>query len=283
MRGLSDERVQVVFAPLTVLEGDAIGVFDGDVGFIFADDPAFVIACDEPLGDFVEVELAGAHLRPRLRAVAGVVLVVNVVHEVLEFVEGGDDVHAAANDVTDVGGPAGDFGVEAGEDDVVIFLGANEGGWRAVGVVGALEAGVVGALGDGVDVAGDVEATFLEVVGAAAGEGDGAEHGAGEVLQEVDGEIGGGAFVGGFFFAIPSADEGETGELDIVLLEGVSEADGVAEVAEPVFAAAEGALGDFEDHGFDAGEAGLARDFDHVIEFVVVAFAGALHEPGVDL
>lgn len=275
--------MQVVFAPLAVLDGDAIRVFDGDVGFIFADDPAFVIAGDEPLGDFVEVEFAGAHLCPRLRAVAGVVFVVNVVHKVLEFVEGGDDIHAAADDVANVRGPTGDFGVEAGEDDVVVFLGADEGGWWAVGVVGALEAGVMGAFGDGVDVAGDVEAAALEVVGAAAGKGDGAKHRAGEVFQKIDGEIGGGAFVGGFFIAIPSADEGEAGELDVVLLEGVLEANGVAEVAEPVFAAAEGAFGDFKDHGLDAGEAGLACDLDHVIEFVVVAFAGALHEPGIDL
>ena len=52
---------------------------------------------------------------------------------------------------------------------------------------------------------------------------------------------------------------------------------------EPVFGTAEGALGDLEDHRLDPGEARLGGHLDHVLEFVVVALAGALHEPGVDL
>ena len=35
-------------------------------------------------------------------------------------------------------------------------------------------------------------------------------------------------------------------------------------------------------HRLDAGEARLGGDLDHVVEFVVVTFAGALHEPGID-
>lgn len=126
------------------------------MGFVFADDPAFVVAGDEPLGDLVEVDLAGAHLGPGLGAVAGVVFVVNVVHQVLPLVQRGDDIHAAADDVADVGGPAGDFGVEAVEHDVIVLLGADEGGGRAVGVVGGLDAEICRALGDVVDVAGNV-------------------------------------------------------------------------------------------------------------------------------
>ena len=94
--------MQVGLAPFAVLLGDTIGVFDSDVGFIFADDPAGVIVLHEPLGDLVEVELARAHLRPRLGTVARVILVMDVVHEVLPFVQRGDDVHAAADDVAHV-------------------------------------------------------------------------------------------------------------------------------------------------------------------------------------
>src|SRR5436190_21834848 len=71
---LRHQRMQVRLAPLAVLLGHAIGIVHGDVGFVLADDPAFVVSCDEPLGDLVEVELAGAHLRPGFGAVAGVVL-----------------------------------------------------------------------------------------------------------------------------------------------------------------------------------------------------------------
>ena len=71
-------------------------------------------------------------------------------------------------------------------------------------------------------------------------------------------------------------------ELHVVLVERVLEALRIAEIAEPVLAAAERALGNLEHHRLDAGEAGLAGDLDHVVEFVVVTFAGALHEPGIN-
>ena len=248
-------RVQVGLAPFAVLLGHAIGIVHGAVGFVFADDPPGVVAGHEPFGDLVEVELAGAHLGPGLGAVAGEVLVVDVVHQVLPLVERGDDVHAASDDVAYVGGPAGDFGVEAAEDDVVVFLGADEGGGRGVGVVGADEAGIVRALGDGVDVFGDVEAALLQILGAAGGQSHGAEHGAGEVLQVVDGEVGGFTLIGGFGFAVPGADEGQAAELHVVLLQGVLHLDGIDLRPKPVLGAAEGALGDLQHHRFDAGEA----------------------------
>jgi len=59
------------------------------------------------------------------------------------------------------------------------------------------------------------------------------------VLEQVDREVSGGALVRGFGLAIPSADEGQTGQLHVVLLQRVLQQGGVAELAKPVFAAAE--------------------------------------------
>jgi hypothetical protein len=101
-------------------------------------------------------------------------------------------------------------------------------------------------------------------------------------LKWIDGEVSGFALVRSLGLAIPGADKRQTGELHVVLLEGVLELDGIAEIAEPVFAAAESAFGDLEHHGLDACEAGLGGHFDHVIEFVIIALARALHEPGID-
>jgi len=41
--GQAHDRMQVVLAPLAVLQGHTIRVIDGHVGFVFADDPAFVV------------------------------------------------------------------------------------------------------------------------------------------------------------------------------------------------------------------------------------------------
>lgn len=66
-----------------------------------------------------------------------------------------------------------------------------------------------------------------------------------------------------------------------MLLQGVLELDRIAEITEPVFAATKGALGAFEHHRLDAGEARHRGNLDHMIEFIVVAFAHTPHEPGV--
>lgn len=103
------------------------------------------------------------------------------------------------------------------------------------------------------------------------------------MLEEIEREVGGFLFFRALFVAIPGADEGQGGQLHVVLLQGVLEADGVAEVAQPVAATTEGAFGDLEDHGLNAGEACFGGHLDHVVQLVVIALAGALHEPGVHL
>src|SRR5690606_7889791 len=60
----ADERIKVLFAPNAVLEGHSVGVVDGDVSLVFTDDPPFVVSTHEPFGDAMEIEFAGAHLRP---------------------------------------------------------------------------------------------------------------------------------------------------------------------------------------------------------------------------
>ncbi|MEY4483489.1 MAG: hypothetical protein RL693_941, partial [Verrucomicrobiota bacterium] len=83
-------------------------------------------------------------------------------------------------------------------------------------------------------------------------------------------------------FGIPLANEGETGKLHIVLGETIFKLERILEITEPVFRKSQAALGDFQHHGLNAREASFTGDFDHVIEFVVITFACALHEPGVN-
>ena len=74
----TDERVEVVFAPLPVLHRDTVRIVNGVVSFVFTNDPALVVPEREPFGDLVEVELPGSHLGPRLGSVSGEILVVDV-------------------------------------------------------------------------------------------------------------------------------------------------------------------------------------------------------------
>ncbi len=274
--------MQVLLTPFAVLHCDAIRVFDGLVSLVLADDPTFVVSGDKPLGDLVEVEFASTHLRPRLSSVAREVLVVNVIHQVLPLVQRRDDIHATTDDVTHIGRPTSDRRVKTAEDDIVVFLSADERSGRTVRMIRALDAKVSSALGDGVDVASDVESATLEVLRTARRQSHGAEHGAREMTEKVDGEVSGRFFVRRFFFTIPCTDQREAGELHVMLLKCVVELDRIAEITEPVFAATKAALGAFEHHRLDAGEARRGGDLDHVIEFIVVAFAHALHEPGID-
>ena len=68
-----------------------------------------------------------------------------------------------------------------------------------------------------------------------------------------------------------------------MLIQHVLETLGIAKVAKPVFTAAESTLGNLQHHGLNARKAGFSGDLDHVVEFIIVALAGALHEPGIDL
>jgi hypothetical protein len=171
-------------------------------------------------------------------------------------------------------------GVEAAEDDVVVFLRADEGGGRAVRVVGADEAERHAAR---LETALTFLATFRRRRWrslATAGQGDGAEHGAGEVLQEVDREVGGFLFVGGFLSPSQAQTRARPASFMLCCMERVLQTGRSA--ARASIWSSRGRSGDFEHHRLDAGEACLGGDLDHVVEFVVVAFAGALHEPGID-
>lgn len=253
------------------------------MGLIFADDPAFVIPLHEKLRDLVEVQLACAHLRPWFSAVAREVLVVDVVDEVLPLGERGDDVHATAYDMTHIRCPAGDFGVQAAQHHIVVLLRAHQGGGGRVRMVGALDAQLSGALGNCIDVLRDIQAALLQVLVAATGQRHGAEHRTGEVLQEINGKFCSLTLIRCLSLAIPGTDQSQSSQLHVVLLEGVLQLHRVTEVAQPVFAAPKGALGDLEHHGLDTGETSLRSHTDHVVEFIVVTLARTLHEPGVHL
>lgn len=151
-----DQWEEVILAPLTILTGDTIWVADCIVALVFTDDPATVVAGNQPLGDLVEVQFACAHLSPWLWTIAAEIFVVNVVHEMGPFIQCGDDIHSAADDVADVRCPTSHLWIKAAQDDIIIFLRANDGGWRAVWVIGAFDAHINGALGNSVDVASDV-------------------------------------------------------------------------------------------------------------------------------
>src|SRR5690606_23884720 len=130
------------FAPDTVLKRHAVRIVNGGVGLVFADDPAFVVPLHEPLGDAVEIDLARAHLSPRFGAVAGIVFEMDVIDEVLPLVERRDDVHTAANYVSDIWSPSSHRGIERAENHIVILLRAHERGGRTVGMVGTYQPGV---------------------------------------------------------------------------------------------------------------------------------------------
>jgi len=93
--------------------------------------------------------------------------------------------------------------------------------------------------------------------------------------------VGAFALGGGFCFAIPGADEGQSAEFHFVGGQSVLELGGIAEITHPIFAEPQ-LIRDLQDHGLDAGETALCGDFNHVAELVVIALAGFLHEPGVD-
>lgn len=199
--------MQVLLTPFAVLHCDAIRVIDSNVSLVLADDPTFVVASDKPLGDHVEVEFASTHLRPRLSSVSGEVLVVNVIHQVLPLVQRRDDIHATTDDVTHIGRPTSDLWIKAAEDDIIVFLSADERSGRTVRMIRALDTKVGGALGDGVDVFGDIETALLQVVFATAGQRDSTEHGAREMLEQVKREVSGSFFVGSLRLTFPCTDQ----------------------------------------------------------------------------
>src|SRR5690606_11039928 len=64
-----DDGIEVLLAPLTILERDPIRIVDSHMGFGLATDPAFLVPAHQPSGDAVEIDLARAHLGPGLGAV----------------------------------------------------------------------------------------------------------------------------------------------------------------------------------------------------------------------
>ena len=140
---------------------------------------------------------------------------------------------------------------------------------------GANEACVDSPFRYGIDVLRQVEAAVVQVL-AITGQGHRTKLGAGEELERFDGVVGGGSFLVGLADLVPTANQREASQFHVVLRQAVLELRRILEITEPVV----GERG--QHHGLDPGEASFAGDLDHVVEFVVVGFAGTLHEPGVD-